>query len=161
MNNFSSHQTLLEKIKLVLMKTILSNGILLTEANLDPLTINVNLEKTKNSSFGDFSTNFFMTLQIDKEKKMKYANSFVNKLSKKKKIFKSVSIAGPGFINMTLADSFIKTLLSKALSKKDKYGMFKKKKLFYEIEFVSANPTGLMHIGHARNAAYGDILANI
>ncbi|MDE7434053.1 MAG: hypothetical protein K2M43_02965 [Mycoplasmoidaceae bacterium] len=54
-----------------------------------------------------------------------------------------------------------KQVIKEAIKLKDNFGQCKPKKLFYNIEFVSANPTGLLHIGHARNAAIGDTLARV
>lgn len=75
---------------------------------------------------------------------------------------KSVTIAGAGFLNLKLADGFIVKELSKVLSERDNFGRSAeaaKEKVL--IEFVSANPTGPLHIGHGRGAAIGDSLARI
>jgi arginyl-tRNA synthetase len=78
-----------------------------------------------------------------------------------KKIFSKVEVVKPGLINMTLAHKYKTKIIDEILKEADKYGNFKNKKLFYNIEFISANPTGLLHIGHARNGAIGDSLARI
>ncbi|GHU26999.1 hypothetical protein FACS1894152_2810 [Bacilli bacterium] len=62
---------------------------------------------------------------------------------------------------MTIKHSYKVKVIDEILKGADNYGNFKSKKLFYNIEFISANPTGLLHIGHARNGAIGDSLARI
>ena len=75
--------------------------------------------------------------------------------------FKSIEVAGPGFLNITFDISFWKKYIIKLVQLDSKYGsniLFKKK---YNIEFVSANPTGPLHVGHCRGAVLGDTLANL
>ena len=66
-----------------------------------------------------------------------------------------------GFKWIIPPDSNKEQLLKDIAIAKNKYGYFTKKKLFYNMEYVSGNPTGLLHIGHARNAAAGDSLIRI
>ncbi len=76
------------------------------------------------------------------------------------KDFEKVEVAGPGFINLRFSQRSIVNIISKILENKKDYG----KKISnnkYNIEFVSANPTGPMHVGHCRGAIYGDVLANL
>ena len=77
------------------------------------------------------------------------------------KELKSIEIAGPGFLNITFANSFWNNYLIKVIKLDSKYGsnLIKKKK--YNIEFVSANPTGPLHVGHCRGAILGDALSNL
>tara|TARA_B100001123_G_C15261487_1_gene1006756 strand:- start:128 stop:1348 length:1221 start_codon:yes stop_codon:yes gene_type:complete len=75
--------------------------------------------------------------------------------------FKSIEVAGPGFLNITFDISFWKKYIIKLVQLDSKYGsniLLKKK---YNIEFVSANPTGPLHVGHCRGAVLGDALANL
>ena len=81
-------------------------------------------------------------------------------LESKFKDFKSIEIAGSGFLNINLSDSFLMNFVNLVLKDQDKYGSNKLKKK-YNIEFVSANPTGPLHVGHCRGAIYGDVLANL
>lgn len=119
----------------------------------------INVDKTRNSKFGDFTTNVVMSLPLGQIKKIDAAKQLVQFIDPK--AFDKIEVAGPGFINFYLSDSSKQELLAAIDSKGDNYGKFSKKKLWYNIEFVSANPTGLLHIGHARNGAYGDSLARI
>ncbi|MCD8340328.1 MAG: arginine--tRNA ligase [Burkholderiales bacterium] len=75
---------------------------------------------------------------------------------------KSIDIAGPGFINLTLSDSARQSVVTKILKENKKFGTLpldKNKSIL--IEYVSANPTGPLHLGHARQGALGDILSNL
>ena len=76
------------------------------------------------------------------------------------KDFSSIEIAGPGFLNFKISDEAWKKNLEKIFKASKNYGSNKQKKSF-NIEFVSANPTGPMHVGHCRGAVYGDVLSNL
>ena len=75
--------------------------------------------------------------------------------------FKSIEIAGPGFLNIYFHISFWKKYLTKIIQLNSKYGSNKILKKKYNIEFVSANPTGPLHVGHCRGAILGDTLSNL
>ena len=75
--------------------------------------------------------------------------------------FKSIEIAGPGFLNIYFHISFWKKYLTKIIQLNSKYGSNKMLKKKYNIEFVSANPTGPLHVGHCRGAILGDTLSNL
>jgi len=77
------------------------------------------------------------------------------------KEFKSIEIAGPGFLNICFHISFWKEYLTKVIKLDSKYGSIKNFKKKYNIEFVSANPTGPLHVGHCRGAVLGDTLSNL
>ena len=123
---------------------------------------NIVVEVPKSKENGDFSTNIAMQLvKILKDNPRNIAEKIKLELENKEGI-KSVDIAGPGFINIFLDDSFVFGGISKVIELSDKYGSSKignNKKI--NIEFVSANPTGILHLGTARGAAYGANLANI
>ena len=74
--------------------------------------------------------------------------------------FEDIDIAGPGFLNIKLSKSALINNIKSILNKKEIYGSNKNNET-YNIEFVSANPTGPMHVGHCRGAIYGDVLANL
>mgnify|MGYP001331553958 CR=1 FL=1 len=77
------------------------------------------------------------------------------------KEFSEIEIAGPGFLNISFNSLFWKKYLEKAIKLKYKYGFSKSNKKKYNIEFVSANPTGPLHVGHCRGAVLGDSLSNL
>jgi arginyl-tRNA synthetase len=154
-------ETLIQCLKTLIKKAIRSDGVFLTLSNIDIKSFRIEIEKIKNSDFGDYSTNAFMLMNLSKEDVVKYGKKIASALAMNKKVFQKVVFAEPGFINMTVSNNLLSKYVQAANTKKNKYGSFKRKKLFYNLEFVSANPTGLMHIGHARNAAFGDTLCNI
>lgn len=121
----------------------------------------IELEIPKNEFFGDLSTPLAMELAKNlKRPPRQLAELIVTNIEKD--IFESIDIAGPGFINFRLKRDF---LLSKVISLLDEGEKFfsldigKGRKI--QIEFVSANPTGPLHLGHGRGAAVGQALANI
>ena len=77
------------------------------------------------------------------------------------KEFKSIEVAGPGFLNINFDISFWKNNLIKIVQLNKKYGSSKSRSKKYNIEFVSANPTGPLHVGHCRGAILGDALSNL
>lgn len=151
-------QTITSQIKQNIIQAIIALAHQGYEINVNKDYVKVNVEKTKNSKFGDFTTN--VALSIDNKNKMQTANGIIQYMNKS--MFADIKAVEPGFINMWLSNEVKLKWLKEIKCKKAKYGNFKKKRRFwYNIEFVSANPTGLLHIGHARNGAYGDSLANI
>ena len=74
--------------------------------------------------------------------------------------FSEIDIAGPGFLNIKLSKSALLNNINSILKNNKFYGSNKSNET-YNIEFVSANPTGPMHVGHCRGAIYGDVLANL
>ncbi|CAM2363251.1 arginine--tRNA ligase [Listeria seeligeri] len=121
------------------------------------------LEVPKDKKHGDYSTNIAMQLaRVAKKAPRQIAESIVPELKKDNKLIKEVEIAGPGFINFYLDNAYLTDLVPVILTEDDAYGKsdFGKGEKF-QIEFVSANPTGDLHLGHARGAAIGDSLANI
>jgi len=123
--------------------------------------INIEIEVPKEESFGDLSTPVAMGLAKSlKKPPRKIAEEIVAHIDKT--IFKSIDIAGPGFINFTFSQSFICLELAELLAEKEAFltddvGNGRR----VQIEFVSANPTGPLHLGHGRGAAVGAALANL
>lgn len=121
------------------------------------------LEKPKMEKFGDFATNAAMLIASKEDKQpRKIAEAVVKEIVDTTGIIKKLEIAGPGFINIFIAQDCWKKVLKEIETAGDKYGhtnIGKGKKIL--LEFVSANPTGPLHIGHARGAAVGDTLANL
>ena len=116
--------------------------------------------KTKNIKFGDFTSNALLVIDYFKNKQNNFIGIFIKNIENNN-IFTKIEISKNNFINFYLNDRTKCKLLNEICTKKDKFGYFAKTNITYNIEFVSANPTGLLHIGHARNAAYGDSLARI
>lgn len=121
------------------------------------------IEKPANKENGDFSTNIAMAgaRAYHKAPKM-IAQSIVDNLDLSNSLFEKAEIAGPGFINFYLSDSYYSQIVNDVIEKGDDYGKSnygEGKKIL--VEFVSANPTGPMHIGNARGGAIGDCLASV
>jgi len=122
----------------------------------------VKIELPKEDKFGDLSTNVaFLLTKILKKKPLDIANQ-IAKILEEDKNFSKVEVAGAGFINIFLSKEFYKDVLEKINREKDEYGKAKEKdKGLVNVEFVSANPTGPLHLGHGRGAVVGNTLANI
>ncbi|MEK7989899.1 MAG: arginine--tRNA ligase [Thiotrichaceae bacterium] len=122
----------------------------------------IRIERTKDASHGDFACNLAMMLA--KKAKMKprdLAEKIIAALPKSDSVAK-VEIAGPGFINLFLASNSYQDIIKTILEQKQSYGLSQigaGKSIL--IEFVSANPTGPLHVGHGRGAAYGAALADL
>ncbi|WP_411842904.1 arginine--tRNA ligase [Salinicoccus sp. HZC-1] len=123
----------------------------------------VKVEVPKDNSNGDFSTNIAMVLTKQaKRNPREIAQTVIDHLDQAEANVKSVDIAGPGFINFKMEESSLTGIIRKVLEEKERFGSTVRENAEKVlIEFVSANPTGDLHIGHARNASVGDTLANV
>ena len=121
------------------------------------------IERPSNSANGDFSTNVAMAgARAFRKAPRAIAESIVNHLDLENSLFDKAEIAGPGFINFFLSQQCYTEILKDIADKGEDYGKSdfgKGKKVL--VEFVSANPTGPMHIGNARGGAIGDCLASV
>ncbi|BBO89995.1 arginine--tRNA ligase [Desulfosarcina ovata] len=121
------------------------------------------LEEPKADSHGDLSTN--MAMQMAKTQRMaprKIAQALIDHLDDTRGIIARTEIAGPGFINFFIRPSAWHPVLSAIHDQDDQYGRVDLGKgMPIQIEFVSSNPTGPLHVGHGRGAAVGDSTANI
>ncbi|MGE6231298.1 arginine--tRNA ligase [Paenibacillus chitinolyticus] len=121
------------------------------------------LEVPKDKAHGDFATNLAMQLsRIAKQNPRAIAEQLIQKLDKEKAQIAEVQIAGPGFINFRMDKSYLYPILEQVAEQADRYGAVnvgQGRKV--QMEFVSANPTGSLHLGHARGAAVGDALCNV
>jgi len=117
----------------------------------------------KQKGHGDLSSNIALVLAAkEKKKPREIAQSILNNLDADSDIISKVEIAGPGFINIFINDFFIVNQLSDILNSGQKFGFSDKAKgKKAQVEFVSANPTGPLSIGHGRQAVIGDVAANL
>ncbi|MBK9247478.1 MAG: arginine--tRNA ligase [Ignavibacteria bacterium] len=125
--------------------------------------VQLNFEIPKVSSHGDLSVNIAMVLakKLGKSPRI-IAQEILDNLTFEPNIISSVEIAGAGFINLKYGPGFYIHALSKILLLGETFGKSDEgtgKKV--NVEYVSANPTGLLHIGHGRNTAIGDTVANL
>jgi arginyl-tRNA synthetase len=121
------------------------------------------IEIPADPAHGDFATNIAMQLaKSEKKAPRAVAVILADNLVKTSEIFDSINIAGPGFINFTLKPSFWQGRLQNVVSSGDSYGTSASGQgRNVQVEFVSANPTGPLHIGHGRGAAIGDTLCRL
>ncbi len=139
---------------------ILDNKKLLKLTTLDNL-VNINLEVPPDHLDYDLSSNVSLVLaKTNKLNPINLASEIKNLLLKKESHFEKIDVARPGFINIKLSNDALVFNINKILKNKDTFGSKKYKKT-YNIEFVSANPTGPMHVGHCRGAIFGDVLSNL
>ncbi len=120
------------------------------------------IEIPKNKEHGDFSTNVAMQLtrRLHKNPRM-IAQELVDHFPKEAAGIETIEIAGPGFLNLTLKKDSFSKVIKDIMDKKSEYGTGAKNGIKVDLEFVSANPTGSLHLGHARGAAWGDSCARI
>ncbi|GGC86329.1 arginine--tRNA ligase [Thalassobacillus devorans] len=146
------------KLKQEIQQAVLKAG-LATEEELPEVV----LEQPKDKSHGDYATNMAMQLaRIAKKAPRMIAEDIVANFDNTKASIDKIEIAGPGFINFYMDNQYLTDLVSTILEAGDAYGESdtgKGEKI--QVEFVSANPTGTLHLGHARGAAVGDSLSNI
>ncbi|WP_221567341.1 arginine--tRNA ligase [Alkalihalobacillus sp. TS-13] len=154
--------TIVEQVKEQLKNEIADSVVKAGLAAEDQLP-EVVLELPKNKDHGDFATNMAMQLaRIAKKAPRQIAEEIVANFDQTKASIEKIEIAGPGFINFYLDNHYLTGLIPAIIEAGDKYGETEtgqSKKV--QIEFVSANPTGSLHLGHARGAAVGDTLCNI
>lgn len=123
----------------------------------------VEVEWTKDPGHGDYASNVAMVLARPTKKNPRdIAGILLKGIDDPAKVLEKVEIAGPGFINFFIRESCWFSLLKQVDDEGSRYGsshLGKGRRI--QVEFVSANPTGPLHIGHARGAVVGDVVANI
>ena len=143
------------------MKEILKNAIKKALEKLNAGDIEIEINKPTLQENGDYSSNIAMKLaRVLKKNPLEIANEIVNNISDDN--ITKVEVKAPGFINFFVSKNYLFENINKVLEEREKYGssnIGNGKKI--NIEFVSANPTGILHLGNARGGAYGDSLARI
>lgn len=121
------------------------------------------LEIPKEKSFGDYATNIAMRLaKVAKKAPIIIANEIITKLDQEKMHLSKILVAAPGFINLTLDLNYLSKIINIINDLQSNYGNLSiGNNQSICLEYVSANPTGYLHVGHGRGAAYGASLANI
>ena len=155
MNIFDQY---LDKIKNILLDLSKNGNIVLPE-KMDGITAEI--PPTKFNS--DISTNVAMVLsKANNKSPSDLANILVKAIKEKDELIDNISVVKPGFINIKFQPIFWTKFVKEIIKNSDNYGInTKEKKQSYLIEFVSANPTGPLHVGHSRGAILGDVIANI
>jgi arginyl-tRNA synthetase len=149
------------KVKEALSKAVEAAGIIPAEAadSLPPVMLEVPREK----AHGDLSTNLAMQLtRIAKKNPRQIAEAILSHLDFAEASIVQADIAGPGFINFKMDKSYLYDIIRLVHAQGDQYGRVNLGQgSRIQVEFVSANPTGSLHLGHARGAAVGDALCNL
>ena len=148
----------LDKIKNILLD-LADEGIISLPEKLDGINTEIPPEKFN----CDLSTNVGMVLsKINKKNPIEIAETIADTLKKKDPLISEISIVKPGFINIKFKSIFWTNFIQKIIENSKTFGKnIKEKKKSYLIEFVSANPTGPLHVGHCRGAILGDVIANV
>ncbi|EDL64028.1 arginine--tRNA ligase [Bacillus sp. SG-1] len=147
-----------DKLRTEIKSAVLKAG-LATEDQLP----DVILETPKEKSHGDYSTNMAMQLaRVAKKAPRMIADDIAANIDKEAASIEKIDIAGPGFINFFMRNEYLTELVANILEAGDEYGRSDAGKgERINVEFVSANPTGDLHLGHARGASVGDSLCNV
>ncbi len=154
MNIFEQY---LDKIKEIL-STLSSNGDLILPDSLNGITAEIPPSKFDS----DISTNVAMVLsKINNKSPLDLASILAEKIKKKDKFIEDISLVKPGFINIKFKPIFWTNFIKEVIKNSNSFGTNKNIKRNYLIEFVSANPTGPLHVGHCRGAILGDVMANL
>ena len=155
MNIFDQY---LDKIKNILLDLSKNGNIVLPE-KMDGITAEIPPAKFNS----DISTNVAMVLsKANNKSPSDLANILVKAIKEKDELIDNISVVKPGFINIKFQPIFWTKFVKEIIENSDNYGInTKEKKQNYLIEFVSANPTGPLHVGHSRGAILGDVIANI
>lgn len=144
---------IVDSLKQNIQKAFKSLGF---EVNLNDIII----ENSRDPSHGDYATNAAMKLcRLFSKSPRDVANLIIGGLDMSN--IDKVEIAGPGFINFFMKNDSLQSIIKIIDDKGDSFGKQEKKNFKIDVEFVSANPTGLLHVGTARGAAYGDSLCRI
>ena len=149
-----------KKYLLKINKIIIDNKKILKLTIIENLN-NINLEIPPDHLNYDLSSNVSLVLaKKNKINSINLAKEIKNLLLKNINDFEEIDVAGPGFLNIKLSKEGLVININDILENKASYGSMKSNKT-YNIEFVSANPTGPMHVGHCRGAVFGDVLSNL
>ena len=143
------------------IKLAISNAV--EKAELTTEQVNVHLESPKDKSNGDYATNIAMQLtRLAKKPPRAIAEAIVANLDKEAANIENVDIAGPGFINIIVKKDYLLDVVKTVMEQQAEYGRSNSgagERI--QVEFVSANPTGDLHLGHARGSSVGDSLCNV
>ena len=122
----------------------------------------IKIERPKSKDHGDFASNIALAVSKAAGKSPRDVAQILSEELLKEKKFKKIDIAGPGFLNFTLDTASLAEIAQTIVKRKEKYGHTDNlKNQVINVEFISANPTGPLHLGHTRWAAVGDAIARV
>ena len=148
----------LDKI-LILIKKLNKDKLIVLPESLNGINVDI-----PPANFDcDISTNVAMFLsKINKKSPIDLANFLINEIKKQDVLIDSINVVKPGFINIKFKSEYWNNFIKNVNDNYINYGTnIKEKKKKYLIEFVSANPTGPLHVGHCRGAILGDVISNL
>ena len=153
----NSVEQMKENLKAEIVAAVIASGI--DESQVPEVV----LENPKDKAHGDYATNMAMQLaRVAKKAPRMIAEDIVSNINKEKASIEKIEIAGPGFINFYMENGYLRDIIPAVLQAGKEYGQTNVGNgTKIQIEFVSANPTGSLHLGHARGAAVGDALCNV
>lgn len=133
------------------------------KAGLTEEPVQVQLESPRDKANGDYATNVAMQLtRLAKKPPRAIAEAIVENLDTQSANIEKVEIAGPGFINIVIQKDYLNDVIKTVLEQGEEYGRSNAgNSQRIQVEFVSANPTGDLHLGHARGSSVGDSMCNI
>ena len=151
-------QLYLEKIKSIIIDLNKKDELLIPES-----FNGINAEIPPSKFDCDISTNVAMVLaKLNKKSPIELAEQISLVIKEKDQLIETIKVVKPGFINIKFKPLFWTNFIEQIINHPDTYGINEKeKKLNYLVEFVSANPTGPLHVGHCRGAILGDVISNI
>lgn len=121
------------------------------------------IEVPRNTDFGDYATTVCMQLAKQlRRAPRQIAEELAKVLKEKSDVLESVEVAGPGYLNFRIKKTSLASIVNKVLAQGKKYGEnYSGKRQSILVEYVSANPTGDLHLGHARGAVWGDVICRL
>ena len=154
MNIFEIHLDIIKKLLITLQK----KSVIKLPDKLDSVKVDIPPEHFNS----DISSNVAMVIgKFNKINPMEFGKIIEKELSTNSNIEK-VEIVKPGFVNIKFKKIYWNKFLEEVINNYDKFGInLKEKKIKYLVEFVSANPTGPLHVGHCRGAVLGDVISNL
>ena len=155
------HESLAAAISAAIQGAI-AQGELPAEISGSPAITNIVLDRPKNRDHGDYATSIALALAKPSGKSPRDVAEIVQRGLQGNSEIAKIEIAGPGFINITLAKASQGAVVNAILNEREKFGrvtILSGRKI--NLEFISANPTGPLHLGHTRWAAVGDALASV
>lgn len=132
----------------------------LAKANIDASINDIVVENSKDPSHGDYASNIALKYASKVGKNPRDFAAFIVENIDKSNI-DHIEIAGPGFVNFFMKKDALNSIIAKIINEDNDYGRGENKNFKINVEFVSANPTGDLHLGHARCAAVGDSICRI
>src|SRR5699024_10520811 len=144
------------------LKNAITEAVVGTALAEETTELAIQIEAPKEKEHGDFATNIAMQIAIIAKKATRQiAEDIVQHIDKESAGFSKLEIAGSGFINFFMKEAFLGDIIKTILQDQEDHGKTASgngEKI--QVEFVSVNPTGDLHLGHARGAAFGDVLCN-